>query len=295
MSGRARHIVVAAGAGISTGAGIPDFRSPGTGLYDNLQKYNLPNPMAIFDTAYFRQNPAPFFEVAASMVPGSFQPTAVHFFLSLLERKGIMERVLTQNIDGLERQAGLSADRIIECHGRFYTAHCLTCGKAYEFEQFKDDLRTGKVLRCECGGLIKPDLVFFGDQLPSEFHTAVPRDLSVADLLIVAGTSLLVQPFASVISLVRPNVPRLFVNLTEAGVGQEAIVFENGRLADANDVSGQFKFGHLTNTRDVFAGGDCEVSVFRLAKLLGWDDELFAMLPDPVRKRVLKAVSEAVE
>ena len=87
--GRAKNIIVMAGAGISTSAGIPDFRTPGSGLYDNLQKYNLPNPTAIFDIGYFAKNPKPFFTLAKELYPGSFNPTPSHYFVKLLEEKGI--------------------------------------------------------------------------------------------------------------------------------------------------------------------------------------------------------------
>ena len=101
-------VVVMAGAGISVSAGIPDFRTPGTGLYDNLQKYDLPEPTCIFDINYFRKNPRPFCMLAREMYPGTFRPTPAHFFIKLLEMKGVLKRCFTQNIDTLERVAGIS-------------------------------------------------------------------------------------------------------------------------------------------------------------------------------------------
>ncbi|KAJ2798928.1 Sir2 histone deacetylase Hst2, partial [Coemansia furcata] len=100
-TGKAKNIIVMAGAGISTDAGIPDFRSPGTGLYDNLQQFNLPHPEAIFSIDYFRRNPKPFYMLAKELYPGQYVPTQSHFF----------------NIDCLERAAGIDPELIVEAHG----------------------------------------------------------------------------------------------------------------------------------------------------------------------------------
>ena len=120
LSGSVKNIVVMAGAGwhmscsfsmhlidfwslgISVSAGIPDFRSPGTGLYDNLAKYNLPEPTAVFDINYFQQNPAPFYMLAKELFPGQYRPTPTHLFIRLLHDKGLLRRCFTQNIDSLE-------------------------------------------------------------------------------------------------------------------------------------------------------------------------------------------------
>eukprot|EP00493_Phyllostaurus_siculus_P027044 UN27390 len=101
-SKRFKNIVVLAGAGMSVSAGIPDFRTPGTGLYDNLQKYNLPTPEAVFSIDFFRTNPQPFCDLAKELWPGSLKPTVSHFFIKLLHDKGLLRRIYTQNIDGLE-------------------------------------------------------------------------------------------------------------------------------------------------------------------------------------------------
>jgi len=106
--GRAKSIVIMCGAGVSTSAGIPDFRTPGTGLYDNLKKYNLEKPEDMFNIEYFRENPRPFYDLAQSLLPSKFIPTITHFFMKLLETKGILKRIYTQNIDTLERRAGMS-------------------------------------------------------------------------------------------------------------------------------------------------------------------------------------------
>ena len=116
-----QNIVVVMGAGASVSAGIPDFRTPGTGLYDNLEKYNLPRPEAVFDLEFFKDNPAPFYLLAKELFPGKFKPTPTHRFLKLLDEKGLLRRVYTQNIDGLEALAGLEHEKVVQCHGASIT------------------------------------------------------------------------------------------------------------------------------------------------------------------------------
>ena len=108
-----------AGAGISVSAGIPDFRSPGTGLYDNLEKYDLPNPQSIFELSYFRERPDAFYMLAKELWPDNFEPTPTHRFIALLHSKGLLKRCFTQNIDSLEASAGIPKDMIVAAHGNF--------------------------------------------------------------------------------------------------------------------------------------------------------------------------------
>ncbi|NWT29067.1 SIR2 deacetylase, partial [Cardinalis cardinalis] len=132
-SDRCKNIVCMVGAGISTSAGIPDFRSPGTGLYSNLQSYNLPYPEAIFEIGFFKKHPEPFFTLARELYPGQFKPTVCHYFMRLLQDKGLLLRCYTQNIDTLERVAGLDPELLVEAHGTFFTSHCLraSCRQSY--------------------------------------------------------------------------------------------------------------------------------------------------------------------
>jgi len=115
--GRPKRVVVMTGAGISTSSGIPDFRSPETGLYANLTRLNLPYAEAVFDINYFRKNPNPFYVLAKELYPGQFYPTIAHAFIALLEEKYMLQMLFTQNIDCLERQAGVPAEKIVEAHG----------------------------------------------------------------------------------------------------------------------------------------------------------------------------------
>lgn len=127
-------------------AGIPDFRSPGTGLYDNLQKYDLPHPQAIFELSYFNKNPKPFFVLAKELYPGCFKPTICHYFIRLLAEKGLLLRHYTQNIDTLERVAQIPDSKIIEAHGTFYTGHCLKCRDLYHLEWMKSNLNDSNLV-----------------------------------------------------------------------------------------------------------------------------------------------------
>uniref|UniRef100_A0A3B3RFT8 NAD-dependent protein deacetylase n=1 Tax=Paramormyrops kingsleyae TaxID=1676925 RepID=A0A3B3RFT8_9TELE len=205
-------IVVMVGAGISTPSGIPDFRSPGSGLYDNLQQYNLPYAEAIFDISYFQHNPNPFFALAKELYPGNYRPNVAHYFVRLLHDKGQLLKLYTQNIDGLERMAGIPPRKLVEAHGTFSTATCTVCRKEYPGEELRPGIMAGTVPKCStCKGVIKPDIIFFGEELPLQFFSYL-TDFPVADLLIVMGTALEVEPFASLAYAVRNSVPRLLIN-----------------------------------------------------------------------------------
>jgi NAD+-dependent protein deacetylase SIR2 len=249
--GKTKRIVVMTGAGISTSAGIPDFRSPDTGLYANLARLDLPYAEAVFDISYFRQNPDPFYVLAKELYPGKFYPTIAHSFIALLEKEGMLQMLFTQNIDCLERKAGVPDDKIVEAHGSFATQRCIDCKTPYPDNLMKKAVETGEVPHCtvpQCNGLVKPDIVFFGEALPETFfqNRHVP---AMADLVIVMGTSLSVQPFASLPQFASEGVPRVLIN--------KEIVGDFGSRPD-----------------DVIVLGDCDEGVRRLADALGWGDEL---------------------
>ncbi|PRP83497.1 hypothetical protein PROFUN_04371 [Planoprotostelium fungivorum] len=269
LEGKFKKIIVMTGAGISVAAGIPDFRTPGTGLYDNLQKYGLPHPTAVFEIEYFRKRPEPFYTLAKELYPGNYDATAVHYFIRLLAEKGLLLRNFTQNIDTLERVAGVDPSLLVEAHGSFGSASCIDCHNKVDDAWLKEQVFSDQIPHCRfCNGLIKPDIVFFGESLPERFHQRVPLDFSECDLLIVIGTSLQVQPFASLIDRVKPQTPRLLINREEvgkqsAGLERFGIISEKG-----------FRFGMANNYRDVALLGDCQDGVYYLAKQLGWKDEL---------------------
>ncbi|XP_078405433.1 NAD-dependent protein deacetylase sirtuin-3-like isoform X3 [Cetorhinus maximus] len=131
------RIVVMSGAGISTPSGIPDFRSSGSGLYDNLQQYDIPYPEAIFEINYFFHNPKPFFALARQLYPGNCKPNFTHYFVRFLHQKELLLRMYTQNIDGLERMAGIPPEKLVEAHGTFATATCTVCLENFSWEQLR--------------------------------------------------------------------------------------------------------------------------------------------------------------
>lgn len=249
-----RRVVVMTGAGISTSAGIPDFRSPNTGLYANLARLNLPYAEAVFDISYFRTNPRPFYELAHELYPGKFRPTITHSFISLLQKKGMLLKAFTQNIDCLEREAGVLDENIVEAHGSFATQRCIECHTEYPKDKMLEAVEAKNVPHCtrsRCDGLVKPDIVFFGEALPESFHRN--RSLpAMADLAIVMGTSLTVQPFASLPSFVREETPRVLINLERVG-------------------------GLGSRPDDVVLLEDCDAGVRRFADALGWREELEAL------------------
>ncbi|KAL3135315.1 hypothetical protein ABBQ32_007510 [Trebouxia sp. C0010 RCD-2024] len=275
-SGKAKRILCMCGAGISVSAGIPDFRTPGTGLYSNLQKFDLPYPEAVFEINYFKRNPAPFFMLAKELFPGTFQPTPAHFFMKMLHDKGLLLRCFTQNIDSLENQAGLPKEDIVAAHGNFDSAHCVRCRKEHSLEHVRAAVSQGKT-RCDCTsceGLVKPDIVFFGESLPSRFFQQKAADFPQADLLIVMGTSLTVQPFASLIDKVKAGVPRVLINREKVGEADPEVA----KARAHHGLGGHgFNFGD-GNNRDVFYQGDCDAGVEELCSLLGWSDDLHQLI-----------------
>ncbi|CAL8372228.1 NAD-dependent protein deacetylase sirtuin-2 [Gadus morhua] len=269
QSGKCKNIVCMVGAGISTSAGIPDFRSPGTGLYANLQKYNLPYPEAIFQIDYFKKHPEPFFALARELYPGQFKPTVCHYFMKMLKDKGLLRRCYSQNIDTLERVAGLEGDDLIEAHGTFFTSHCVSfsCRKEYNLEWMKEKIFSDDIPKCDkCSSLVKPDIVFFGESLPVRFFTSMKMDFPQCDLLIIMGTSLQVQPFAGLVGRVSKSCPRLLINMEKAGQADPFF----GVL----DFGGGMDFDSEKAYRDVAHISTCDEGCLALADLLGWKGEL---------------------
>jgi len=187
---RAGRMAALTGAGVSTAAGIPDFRGP-RGLYVTRQY----DPEKTFDIGYFDRDPTYFFAFARDFVRlvEQVKPTLTHRFLAALEAQGRLEAVVTQNIDGLHQKAG--SRRVLEVHGSVRSGHCRGCGKAYGYEALKAKVLGEAIARCEaCGGVVKPDIVFFGEAV-QEMEEA-SRVAARADLFLVIGSSLTVYPAA---------------------------------------------------------------------------------------------------
>ncbi|KAF9566613.1 NAD-dependent protein deacetylase sirtuin-2 [Mortierella alpina] len=259
---KAKNIIVMTGAGISTAAGIKDFRSPGTGLYADLEEYNLPFPEAVFDLEFFKKSPLPFYKLAKHLYPGGYRPTLTHYLLPLLAKKNLLLRSYTQNIDSLERLAGLDEDFLVEAHGSFTNAKCIQCEMTSDSAWVKKHIMDGDIPYCQrCSGLVKPGITFFGEGLPLRFTKMVETDFESCDLLIVLGTSLKVEPFNKLIAKVSPRCPRLLINRERAGE----------ELHSGFDFDDKQKY---TIQRDALFLGSCDEGVKKLAALCGWEDEL---------------------
>ncbi|KAI4901632.1 hypothetical protein NFI96_012803 [Prochilodus magdalenae] len=250
--GRLRNVVVVAGAGISTASGIPDFRTPGTGLYANLEKYNVPYPEAVFNIDYFSDDPRPFFSLAKELYPGRHRPNYIHYFIHMMHQKGLLLRMYTQNIDGLEKMCGIPDDKLVEAHGSFATASCHLCYTPFPAEEAKIAIMSDTVPTCSfCSATVKPNVVFFGEDLPEKYFLHA-QDFPRADLLMIMGTSLQIEPFASLVNTVKSNVLRLLLNRHAVGP------FERKPLRRGD----YMELGDLVN------------SVRRLADILGWHTEI---------------------
>lgn len=215
-----RRILVLIGAGASVAAGIPDFRSPNTGLYAKLGKYGLRDPSDAFSISLLRESPSVFYTIANEMNlwPGSYRPTAVHFFVKLLSDEGRLLRCCTQNIDGLERAAGVPDEQLVEAHGSFSSASCIDCHRPFDIQRNRAEAQRGSISHCDvCCGIVKPDVVFFGEQLPDRFFHVLGEDTQAAELVIIVGTSLQVRPFALLPLRVGPTIPRVLINMERVG------------------------------------------------------------------------------
>ena len=188
MLHEARRAVFFGGAGVSTESGIPDFRST-DGLYHQQWKYP---PETILSHDFFRLKTAEFYDFyRKKMLCPQARPNPAHEALAELEKMGILAAVITQNIDGLHQAAG--SKNVIELHGSVLRNHCTRCGKAFGMEEI---LHSEGVPHCGCGGVIKPDVVLYGEQLPVDAIEGAVDAIARADLLIIGGTSLAVYPAA---------------------------------------------------------------------------------------------------
>ena len=187
-----RRIVFFGGAGVSTESGIPDFRSV-DGLYN--QKYDYP-PEQILSHTFFMHNTEEFYRFYRDkMLCLDKKPNKAHLKLAELERAGKLTAVVTQNIDGLHQAAG--SKKVYELHGSVLRNYCMKCGKFYSAEYIKN---SNGIPKCECGGVIKPDVVLYEEGLDDSTVTGALRAIQTADTLIIAGTSLTVYPAAGFIS-----------------------------------------------------------------------------------------------
>lgn len=203
----ARRGVALTGAGISTPSGIPDFRSAGTGLWERA------DPMAVASLTAFRYDPEAFFGFLRPLAAHIFLavPNAAHQALARLEQAGRLIGVITQNIDQLHQKAG--SQRVLEVHGNVRCATCIACYAQVEAGPYLDQfIRDGVVPRCPaCGGVLKPNCILFGEQLPRATFEEARAWCAAADLLLVAGSSLEVTPVSYLPQLALASGARLII------------------------------------------------------------------------------------
>jgi NAD-dependent deacetylase len=213
----ARSVVALTGAGISVPSGIPDFRSPGTGLWENV------DPMAVAHIDAWRADPERFWHFYGDRFATleHKEPNGAHRALVELERRGHLDAVITQNIDVLHRKAGTR--ELVEVHGSIETSSCLACGASYPLGETRARLAGDplSVPHCDCGAPLKPDVVLFGEWLDAEALARAHALASGADLLLCVGSSLEVHPIAQL-----PGV-------TRAAGGRVAIVTQGQTPWDA--------------------------------------------------------------
>ncbi|CAK7214194.1 NAD-dependent histone deacetylase sir2 [Sporothrix curviconia] len=361
-----RNIIVLTGAGISTSLGIPDFRSKNTGLYSRLAHLGLSDPQEVFDIQVFKDDPTIFYSVARDILPSTDRYTPTHAFIAMLQQKGKLLTNYSQNIDNLEAKAGIKPSKLVQCHGSFATASCVTCGYKVEGESIYPTIKAGQIPRCPLctsksrgggggaaataaaaaqnarkqrkalireangvgrsasggslsrsssfdnvplaaggaapatrgrgrprgrppgkvgrprgrprrqrssdsddddessefslsrGGVMKPDITFFGEPLPDEFSRRLTEhDRDRADLVVVIGTSLKVAPVSEVVPFMLPHVPQIYISRTPVS--------------------------HINFDIDLL--GDCDVVVSELCRRAGWDLQ-HEMIPQNQQIRV---------
>lgn len=214
-----KRIVFFGGAGVSTESGIPDFRST-DGLYS--QKFDYP-PETIISHSFYLRDPSCFFRFyREKMLPLGFVPNITHQKLAQWEQEGKLLAVVTQNIDGLHQKAG--SKNVLELHGSVFRNYCTRCGKFHSAEFVKE---SKDIPLCACGGIVKPDVVLYEEQLDQTVLRSSVEAIGSADLLIVAGTSLTVYPAAGLVNYYRGD-RLVLINRDETPFDHRAnLVFHN--------------------------------------------------------------------
>lgn len=224
-----RAAVAFTGAGISTSSGIPDFRSPSSGLWNNV------DPMAVASIYGFRQNPQLFYDwvYTLTQITCDAKPNVAHYALAELETRASLQSIITQNIDALHTRAGSS--RVFELHGHLREATCTHCFKIYPGEPILRQFLSDRVIpRCPaCGGIIKPNVILFGEQLPHQVFHAAQVAARHSDLMLVIGTSLEVAPASDIPRLALRHGARLvIINREPTPFDQSACVVIHGDAAE---------------------------------------------------------------
>ncbi|CZT24724.1 related to histone deacetylase SIR2 [Ramularia collo-cygni] len=290
-----KNILVITGAGISTSLGIPDFRSKDNGFYTKLVAMGYFEPEEVFDIHTFDDDPSVFYNLAGDILPDEKQGISpTHAFIRLLQDKDRLQTNYSQNIDNLEALAGIHDNRLIQCHGSFATASCRRCKVKVPGNEIFAEIRNKEIARCKrCieeisetasvskrpqkrsklndsddsgedddipqPGVMKPDITFFGEQLPNNFFDRfTDRDAQAADLVIVIGTSLKVAPVSEMPNYLPHVIPHIYIS-------REAIT-------------------HVEF--DIQLLGDCDDVVFELCRRAGWSLK-HDMIPRGFRTNVM--------
>lgn len=221
--GESGNIVFFGGAGVSTESGIPDFRSV-DGLYN--QQYDYP-PETIISHSFYRRNPEEFYRFYKNrMLFPDAAPNAAHLALARLEQSGKLRAVITQNIDGLHQAAG--SKNVLELHGSVHRNYCTRCGKFYSL---KEIMEMDGVPHCECGGVIKPDVVLYEEGLDQGVLQMAVSAIRHADVLIIGGTSLTVYPAAGLINYYQGN-KLVLINKSVTPLDDRADLVTSGKIGE---------------------------------------------------------------
>lgn len=226
---QAQHIVAFTGAGISTPSGIPDFRSAESGLWNQV------DAMEVASIYGFRQNPQAFYNWIRPLARLTWdaKPNPAHYALAALESKGYLEAIITQNIDMLHTRAGNK--QIFELHGHMREATCTHCFTVYDADPIITRfLADGNVPRCEkCNGVIKPNVILFGEQLPVREFQAAQRAARNCDLMVIIGSSLEVAPASDLpLMALRNGAKLIIINLQATPVDQDSTVAIRANCAE---------------------------------------------------------------
>ena len=221
LIGGSDNIVFFGGAGVSTESGIPDFRSV-DGLYNQTFRYP---PETILSHTFYEKHTEEFYQFyRAKMLAPDAQPNAAHYKLAQWEREGRLKAVITQNIDGLHQKAG--SREVLELHGSVLRNYCTRCGKFHDLDFI---LRTTGVPRCECGGVVKPDVVLYEESLNEDVMARAIHYIRQADVLLIGGTSLVVYPAAGLVQYYRGSKLAV-VNKGATGAALHAAVTVDGPI-----------------------------------------------------------------
>lgn len=220
--------VALTGAGISTASGIPDFRSPNTGLWSKV------DPMKAASIDAFLDDPEEFWSFYRHRLGAldSAEPNPAHYALARLERAGFVKALITQNIDRLHRRAGSTT--IAEVHGSIDSAVCLTCGRRYPHARMADALKDPQgIPRCDCGRVLKPGVIFFGEALPDDQYGLAVSWAQRADVMLVAGSSLVVWPVAGLPEItVRSGGKLIILTASETPYDHRAVIRDGRPLEE---------------------------------------------------------------